>query len=145
MPLAKPKAKPSTPVPVSTPAIDCGRWCDLKENAKAIEKELKSLALRIAALIPEKQDAATYKATRRNVNGEYKVVRVTQDRRNPDPEKLLDLMKSKGLATPINMRMVPDPDRVAKLIDEGKITLEELATTLVGTQPTYCMVTFEKT
>jgi hypothetical protein len=135
-------AKKAVPVGVGTAVEDVAKFYDLKVAISAAEKEQKSLKQRVLATVPNGQDSESFPSARDGKQGQYVVVRVSQDRRTINDEKLTALLESRGLFTRAT-KVVPDHDKVAKLIEIGALNEEDLATCLEGSQPVYPLVTWE--
>jgi hypothetical protein len=64
--------------------------------------------------------------------------RIEQDRRQPDPDLLMAVLKKKGFKHAT--KRVPDMLLVDALVMEGKLTVEDIAPTLRGTRYDYPLV-----
>lgn len=141
------------PVAVNTPYVDVSTYVRLNDEKKAIDRTLKSLKPRVEGLIPTNRDAVIFdhddngdEAKYGNKLGQYKVLRVTSDRRQPDDDKLEALLMEKQLysnGTTTTVRV--DHDKIRKLVDDGLLTPDDIERCMVGVQVKYVLVTFEET
>ena len=146
---SKPKAKP---VEVTTPYQDVATYVMLNDDKKAAERTLKSLKPRIDGLLPTNRDAMIFDRDDdgkvpiyRGKKGEFKVVRVKQDRREVDDDLLATMLREKGLyeqGTTTTTRV--DQEKVKGLLEDHHLTKADIEKCMVGAKYSYILVTFEE-
>jgi hypothetical protein len=142
--MGKPVAK-STPVALPSSAADlCALYVDTNTEKKTAEKKLETMKSAMMKLVPDGQEKELFPAKRGELAGRYSVTIIKQDRRKIDDEKLIALLLSKNLYTPAMMKTTVDHDKVVQLIEANKITSKDLEACMIGSQPTYPLVTFEE-
>jgi hypothetical protein len=139
--MGKPVAK-STPVALPSSAADlCALYVDTNTEKKTAEKKLETMKSAMMKLVPDGQEKELFPAKRGELAGRYSVTIIKQDRRKIDDEKLIALLLSKNLYTPVMMKTTVDHDKVVQLIEANEITSKDLEACMIGSHP---LVTFEE-
>jgi hypothetical protein len=139
----KSRAK-SVPVGVTDPVSFCEDYMDTDEEVKAGTRKLKTMKPLLAQLVPQSGSIKkqVYAATRDDKIGAYVVTHVVSDRRGIDSTKLTELVMKKGFKQALIYQA--DEAAVNQLVQEGKITAQEIEACMTGLTVEYNLLTFEE-
>lgn len=116
-------------------------YAAIQQMEKDLEARKKALKPKLNMLIPADLDAKAFEVP--EINGRYVARRIKQDRRKPDDDLLVRLLKTKYAPDEAYDRK-PNHEYVAQMIERGEITLEEFAATMKGAEIEFVSLTLEK-